>query len=133
AQPGATHHAQQAHPLRVGEAANRVGVRVSAVHFWEQQDLVHPRREPQNRYRLYDEQQIRRLRVVALLRDAGYRFTLIRSVLHELAAGRAELAIVVVEKRSEELTRTGWCCIAAMTLFSRYVSEFGAQHGFAPH
>ncbi len=29
------------------------------------------------RYRLYDEQQVRRLRVVVLLRDAGYDFNVI--------------------------------------------------------
>ncbi|MBV9707583.1 MAG: MerR family DNA-binding transcriptional regulator, partial [Chloroflexi bacterium] len=32
-------HAQR---LRVGEAARQVGVRVSALHFWEQQGLLHP-------------------------------------------------------------------------------------------
>jgi len=116
--------------LRVGEAAGQVGVRVSALHFWEQQGLLHPVRERHNRYRLYDEQQMRRLRVVALLREAGYGFELIQSVLDELAAGRPEKAIVAVEKRGEELTRTSWACIEALTSFQRYVSEFGPQPDF---
>ena len=62
------------HPqrFRVGEAAKQVGVRVSALHFWEQQGLLHPLRDQNSRYRLYDEYQMRRLRVVVLLRDAGY-------------------------------------------------------------
>ncbi len=115
------------HPerLRVGEAARRVGVRVSALHFWEQQGLLHPLRERSSRYRLYDEPQMRRLRVVALLREAGYNFTVIRQVLDELAAGRPEKAIVAVEKRREELTRTSWACVEALACFQRYVSEFG--------
>lgn len=116
--------------VRVGEAARQVGVRVSAVHFWEQQGLLHPVREQYSRYRLYDEQQMRRLRVVALLRDAGYRFNVIQSVLNELAAGRPEKAIVAVEKRREELTRTSWACIEALTSFQHYVSEFDPQHSF---
>ncbi len=113
--------------LRVGEAARQVGVRVSALHFWEQQGLLHPIRERSSRYRLYDEQQMQRLRVVVLLREAGYGFTVIHSVLEELAAGRPEQAIVAVEKRREELKRTSWVCIDALACFQRYVSEFCAE------
>ncbi len=121
--PG-TRHPQQ---FRVGEAAKQVGVRVSALHFWEQQGLLHPLRDRSSRYRLYDEQQMRRLRVVVLLRDAGYNFNVILSVLDELAAGQPEKAIVAVERRREELTRTSWACIEAVALFQRYVSEFCMQ------
>src|SRR5213082_2962682 len=56
---------QSSHPsqrVRVGEAARQVGVRVSALHFWEQQGLLHPIRERSSHYRLYDEQQMQRLR-----------------------------------------------------------------------
>jgi DNA-binding transcriptional MerR regulator len=116
-----SHHAQQ---FRVGEAARQMGVRVSALHFWEQQGLLHPSRDKSSRYRLYDEQQMHRLRVVVLLREAGYNFNVIQSVLDELAAGRPEKAIVAVEKRREELTRTSWACIEALPSFQRYVSEF---------
>lgn len=118
--PG-TRHAQR---LRVGEAARQVGVRASALHFWEQQGLLHPLRDKNSRYRLYDEQQMRRLRVVVLLRDAGYNFNVILPVLDELTAGQPEKAIVAVEKRREELTRTGWTCIEALALFQHYVREF---------
>jgi DNA-binding transcriptional MerR regulator len=119
-------HPQQ---FRVGEAAKQVGVRVSALHFWEQQGLLHPVRDQYSRYRLYDEYQMRRLHVVVLLRGAGYSFNVIRTVLDELAAGRPEKAIVAVEKRSEELTRRSWTCIEALTSFQYYVSEFGPKDG----
>jgi DNA-binding transcriptional MerR regulator len=110
--------------LRVGEAAMQVGVRVSALHFWEQLGLLHPRRDQSSRYRLYDEQQMNRLRVIVLLREAGYNFNVIQPVLDELAAGRPEKAIVAVEKRSVELMQTSWICIEALTSFQRYVREF---------
>jgi DNA-binding transcriptional MerR regulator len=115
---------RQPQRFRVGEAAKQVGVRVSALHFWEQQGLLRPLRDQYSRYRLYDEQQMHRLRVVVLLREAGYDFNVIQSVLDELAAGRPEKAIVAVEKRREELARTSWMCIEALTFFQRYVSEF---------
>lgn len=126
----ALHRSQQSQPIRVGSAAKQVGVRVSAVHFWEQQGLLHPQREPYSRYRLYDEHQLRRLRVVARLRDAGYSFPIIQSVLDEMAAGRPEQAIQAVENRRQELTRTSWVCIEALASFQRYVSKFGPQHPF---
>ena len=119
-----TRHPQQ---FRVGEAAKQEGVRVSALHFWEQQGLLHPLRDQNSRYRLYDEQQMRRLRVVVLLRDAGYDFNVIMLVLDELAAGRPEKAIKAVEKRREELTGTSWACVEALALFQRYVREFCSQ------
>ncbi|GHO85880.1 MerR family transcriptional regulator [Dictyobacter formicarum] len=119
-----TRHSQQ---LRVGEAAKQVGVRVSALHFWEQQGLLHPIRDKSSQYRLYDEQQMRRLRVVVLLRDAGYDFKAIHTALDELAAGRTEKAISAVEKRRSELAKTSWARLVAMSSFQEYVSEFWAE------
>ena len=124
------HSSSSPQQFRVGEAAKQVGVRASALHFWEQQGLLHPVREQHSRYRLYDEHQVRRLHVVALLRGAGYPFNVIQSVLDELVAGRPEKAIMAVEKRREELTRTSWSCIEALTSFQHYVNEFGPQHSF---
>jgi DNA-binding transcriptional MerR regulator len=128
APPGGSRHATR---LRVGAAAQQVGVRVSAVHFWEQQGLVHPVRAPSSRYRLYDEQQMRRLRVVALLREAGYDFPAIHTTLDELAVGQPAPAIAAVEKRRAELARTSWSCLAALAAFQQYISAFWPELGTA--
>ena len=131
AQPAPLPPTRHAPSLRVGEAARQVGVRVSALHFWEQQGLLHPLRDPGSRYRLYDEQQMRRLRVVVLLREVGYDFDAIRTTLDELAAGQPERAIVAVQKRHAELARTSWACLAALASFREYVSQFWAELGAA--
>ncbi|GCE31767.1 MerR family transcriptional regulator [Dictyobacter alpinus] len=120
-------HVRHTQLLRVGDAAREVGVRVSALHFWEQQGLLHPLRDKSSHYRLYDEQQMRRLRLVVLLREAGYNFDIIVPVLEELAAGRPEKAIAAVEKRREELARTSWACLEAIALFQQYVRDFYPQ------
>lgn len=125
AQPIPAQPPRHSQHFRVGEAAKQVGVRVSALHFWEQQGLLRPLRDRYSRYRLYDEHQMHRLRVVVLLREAGYNFNVIHSVLDELAAGQPEKAIVAVEKRREELTRQSWACIESLASFRCYVSEFG--------
>jgi DNA-binding transcriptional MerR regulator len=88
---------------------------------------LQPERDKRSRYRLYDEQQMRRLRVVVLLRDAGYDFSAIRTTLDELAAGRPEKAIAAVEKRHGELARTSWDCLVAMSAFQRYIGEYYAE------
>lgn len=113
--------------LRVGEAAKQVGVRVSALHFWEQQGLLHPVRDKSSGYRRYDEQQMRRLHVVVLLREAGYDFDVIRTTLDELAAGQPEKAIAAVDKRRAELARTSVACLAAIAAFQGYLNEFWAE------
>ncbi|HEX2909252.1 MAG TPA: MerR family transcriptional regulator [Chloroflexia bacterium] len=110
--------------LRVGEAAKQVGVAVSALHFWEQQGLLQPVRDGSSRYRLYDEQQMRRLQVVVMLRESGYNFEAIHTTLNELAAGRPEKAIAALEKRLAEFARTSWTCLTAIPLFQSYISEF---------
>ena len=86
--------------------------------------LLHPSRDKHSRYRLYDEQQMRRLQVVVLLRDAGYDFDAIRTTLDELAAGRPQQAIAAVERRRAELARASWASLTAMSAFQEYVSEF---------
>jgi len=73
--------------LRIGQAAERVGVSASALRLWERQGLVRPARSG-GRYRLYSEADIDRLREVRRLRDrerlnaAG-----IRRVLREHGSG----------------------------------------------
>jgi DNA-binding transcriptional MerR regulator len=117
-------HAHAAESLRVGAAARLVGVRVSALRFWEQQGLLQPARESGSKYRLYDEQQLRCLRIVALLRHANYDFAAIRTTLDELEAGQPQRAVAAVEQRRSELAGMSWRCLEAMAAFYAYISEF---------
>lgn len=110
--------------VRVGAAACQVGVRVSTLRFWEQQGLLHPTREHGSKYRLYDEQQLRRLRVVLLLRQANYDFAAIRTALDELEAGQPQRAVAAVEQRRSELARVSWRCLQATAALHIYISEF---------
>jgi MerR family transcriptional regulator, repressor of the yfmOP operon len=54
--------------LRIGEAAERIGVSPSALRLWERQGLVRPTRS-RGRYRLYSESDLERLQEVRRLRD----------------------------------------------------------------
>jgi len=107
--------------LHVSEAARVVGVRVSAVRFWEEQGLLQPSRESTSHYRLYDAEQMRKLQVIALLRKASYNFEAIRAVLTQLAAGTPEQALTAAEKRLKELAEVSRRCVEATTQFWAYV------------
>ncbi len=111
--------------LRVGDAARRVGVRVSALRYWEQQGLLSSARDQQSRYRLYDEQQMHRLQVIVLLREMGYDFDAIRPVLDEMAAGRLQRALEEVERRRAQLSRASRAGIEATVAFWSYASSGG--------
>jgi DNA-binding transcriptional MerR regulator len=117
-------HSHVSERLRVGAAARLAGVRVSALRFWEQQDLLHPIRESGSKYRLYDQQQLRRLRIVALLRQANYDFTTIRTTLDELEAGQPQRAVMAVEQRRSELAGMSWRCLEAIAALHAYIREF---------
>lgn len=109
--------------LRVGEAARLVGVRVSALRFWEQQGLLSPVRDPSSRYRLYDLEQLTRLRVIVLLRAGGYGVDTIEDVLAELGASRPDGALAAVERRREELTARSLRCVEAAGALWGYLRE----------
>ncbi len=106
--------------LQIGEVAKRLGVRVSTVRFWEDQGLVEPVRGKDNRYRLYDEQQVRLLQVVALLRKTGYNIKATRAVLIQLATGTPEQALLAAENRLKELGEASRRCVEATAALWEY-------------
>ncbi len=99
--------------LRIGAAAQQVGVRVSTVRLWEGRGLLQPRRDPASGYRLYDAAEMRRLGVVALLRKGGYGFDAIQPVLAELATDAPDQAVSAAEQRLAELAEASRRCAAA--------------------
>lgn len=127
AQLPASPHSRYAQRLRVGAAARLVGVRVSSLRFWEQQGLLQPIRDQDSRYRIYDERQLRRLRIVVLLRQANYDFDAIRTTLDELEAGRPQRAVAAIEQRGSQLAALSWRCVEAMAALHAYIGEFSAD------
>lgn len=74
-------------PLHTGQAAQFLGVTIDALRTWERNGLVSIPRDPHNGYRLYGTQEIGRLRVVRMLRTAGYSITAILRMFTRLDKG----------------------------------------------
>lgn len=117
--------------LRVGEAAAKVGVAASSVRYWEQLGLLHPERDPQNRYRVYRGQQFVRLQVVALLRAEGCRFDVIRLALEGFGVsgltGRVafDRAIEAVQVHRARITAESRLCTESTAALWAYLVKYG--------
>ena len=71
-------------PLLIGEAARLLGVTTDMLRNWERNGLIHVPRHPRNRYRHYGAAEIGRLRIIRMLRQAGYSMMAILRMLLQL-------------------------------------------------
>ncbi|WP_106397902.1 redox-sensitive transcriptional activator SoxR [Actinocorallia populi] len=75
------------HLLPVGEVARRSGVSVSALHFYEREDLIRSERTPGNQRR-YRRDILRRLAFIRVSQRVGVPLRDIRTALDSLPSGR---------------------------------------------
>lgn len=93
-------------PLRIGQLASLLGVRTSALRFWERSGLVRPVRERTTGYRRYDVAAARDAHLVRLLREGNFSMTIIRAALDEMHSspdGRPERVGAELNRRDAEL------------------------------
>jgi DNA-binding transcriptional MerR regulator len=73
--------------LRVGEAARLLSLSADRIRDWERNGLILIPREEPSRYRLLGDEEIDRLRIIRLCRQAGYSISAIRRSLRALDFG----------------------------------------------
>jgi DNA-binding transcriptional MerR regulator len=87
------------HPLRIKDAAALLGVTADALRNWERNGLVSIPRDNSNSYRLYNEPELSRLRVIRVLRKAGYSMMAMLRTIHQLDFGnKSDLEILIGEQ-----------------------------------
>lgn len=74
--------------VRIGEAAEQLGVEAHVLRHWEDVGVVRPPRDPSG-YRRFDEESLQRARMVQACQSAGMALDQIRIVLDSREAGRA--------------------------------------------
>ena len=90
--------------MTIGELADALGIRASALRHWEREGLVHPDRRPSMRARRYDARAISEARTTAALRGGGYPIPVIAQVLAELRTRRlTESAAELLDARLADL------------------------------
>lgn len=76
--------------LRIRDAARVVGATVDVLRGWERDGMLDVPRDPRNRYRLYGPPELARLRVIRLLRSAGYSTMAVLRMLLRLDQGQTD-------------------------------------------
>jgi MerR family transcriptional regulator, redox-sensitive transcriptional activator SoxR len=74
--------------LTIGEVARRVGLRTSALRYYESVGLLPAPHRVNGRHR-YDESVLRTLAVIQIAQQAGFTVAEIRTLLHEFPANTA--------------------------------------------
>ena len=67
--------------MRIGEVAQRTGLSISNIRFYEKKGLNGPDRNAQNRYREYGEEDVRRLEEIILYRKMDFTIETIADLL----------------------------------------------------
>jgi len=100
--------------LTIGELAQALGVRPSALRHWEHEELVQPDRSAVSGARRYGAAAVAEARIVAALRLGGYRIPPIRQILQHLREhGLTSEARQILNDRLAELTRRSVSLLAA--------------------
>jgi DNA-binding transcriptional MerR regulator len=109
--------------LRIGEVAETIGVRSSALRVWEAAGLLSPRRERSTGYRSYGPADVRDARIIAVLRRARYPLDRIWPVLDGLRrTGGADALRAAIAHRQAEMTRQAFAMLEGAGRLHRYVT-----------
>lgn len=79
-----------AHPIRIQAAARLLNISCDMIRNWEGNGLLEIPRDPHSGYRLLGQIEIARLRVIRMLRTAGYSTIAILRMLHQLDHGQVD-------------------------------------------
>lgn len=75
-------------PLSIGAVATRLDLTIDTLRNWERNGLLAVPRNPRNGYRQYGPPEIARLRVIRMLKNAGYSLMAILRLVRALDAGQ---------------------------------------------
>lgn len=98
--------------MKINEVEQQVGVTKKNIRFYEQQGLLHPRRNKENGYREYDEADVDCLKKVKLLRKLSLPIEEIRKIQSGelLLTDSLRRQIIVLEREKTNLTETSELC-----------------------
>lgn len=128
--------------LSIGEVAERAGMSVSAIRFYERSGLL-PEPERVGGRRRYDGEVVRRLEIIDVAKQAGFSLTEIRVLLDSVDAGEpahaqlralaarklpeVEQLIRRAEAMREWLTVAGGCGCASLDECALFLGEVGGD------
>lgn len=110
--------------MTIGELADALGVRPSALRHWEHEGLVNPDRITRSHTRRYSARAISEARIVEALRSGGHRIPSISRVLEQLREqGMTAEAQALLDQRLIDLTRRSVALLGASGDLHTLLSE----------
>lgn len=88
--------------MKIQEAADRLGLTTRAIRFMSK-GLLSPAKQEYNGYRVFREEDIERLRMIAALRELNLPLDQIRECLDEALDGRLAALRPYLEKQMQQL------------------------------
>ncbi|MFH9983384.1 TioE family transcriptional regulator [Streptomyces sp. NPDC017179] len=110
----------------IGPLARRLGIRPATLRTWERAGLVRPRRDPQTGYRVYDEADVRDVRLAHQLRRGGYLLEQIAPLIAQVrAAGGLEPLQAALGDWRGRLSARGRAMLSGAAELEAYLRERG--------
>ena len=114
--------------MTIGELAQALGVRASALRHWEREELVRTTRSEGSGARSYGALAVTEARIAAALRAGGYGIPEIRGILQEVRAhGGAGDAQRILQQRLADLARRSIALLAAAGLLHDLLASMPAE------
>lgn len=118
--------------MRIGAVAGTLGVRTSALRFWESAGLLTPTRKPGTGHRRFGPTDVRDARMIKLLRQGGYRSPQIRTILDGLRRmGSSDARRAAVAQRQAGVTLRTTALLEGSRRLSGSIAD-RAPEGSAP-
>lgn len=98
--------------MKINEVEQQVGISKKNIRFYEQQGLLHPKRNSENGYREYDEADVLRLKKIKLLRKLSLPIDEIRRIQSGelLLADALHRQLIVLGREQTNLSETVGLC-----------------------
>lgn len=98
--------------MKINEVERSVGITKKNIRFYEQQGLLHPKRNSENGYREYDEADVECLKKIKLLRKLSLPIEEIRRIQRGdlLLADALKRQLIVLDREQTNLTETAGLC-----------------------
>ncbi|MEV4331956.1 TioE family transcriptional regulator [Streptomyces sp. NPDC049597] len=110
----------------IGPLAGKLGIRPATLRTWERAGLVRPRRDPRTGYRVYDEADVRDVRLAHQLRRGGYLLEQIAPLIAQVrAAGGLEPLETALRDWRGRLSARGRAMLTGAAELEAYLRERG--------
>lgn len=110
--------------MKINEVEQQVGITKKNIRFYEQQGLLKPKRNIENGYRDYTEEDVSELKKIKLLRKLSLPIEEIRRIQHGelLLEDALQRQLIVLEREKINLQKTSGLCQSLMKEQCKYPS-----------